>query len=151
MSVEDRLEHALQSLLVSNDDITARAVSRKMSVAATTITRIAARMELVKKYQADQNHLRRIAASADKDSKENLVKKLAEQARLIEDLERKVQILTASHRAMLVAVGEVGGMTAWHRFFQKHEAIRSELHNLNAMPSGNVRQIHPRAKEDSDR
>ena len=149
MTIEDRLEPILQALLSTNEDITARCVSRKMSVAPTTITRVPARMALVERYREDQNRLRRIAASADKGSKENLIKKLAERDRQIEHLERKVQVLTASHRAMLLAIGEAGGLAAWHRFFEKYETIRSELQIMNAVPAAEIRQLCSQAEEES--
>jgi len=127
MSFEDRLVVVLEAMLDADQDITARAASRALQVAPSTITRVPSRALLVERYRNDQMRLRRISTLADKTSKANLSKRIDQRDRRIAELEKKVQILTASHRAMLLAVGEAGGMAAWRRFFERYDDVRKEL------------------------
>jgi hypothetical protein len=129
-SVDEHLTGVLEMMLSSNESITARAAARHLHVAASTITRNPERRALLAKYVSDQKRLRDIMISADKMSKEKLVQQVASRDRRISELERRLQILTASHKAMLLAIGEAGGMAAWQRFFASYESIRMELHGL---------------------
>jgi len=36
---------------------------------------------------------------------------------------------------MIHAVGEVGGIKAWLKFYEKHQAIQMKLSDIGAMPS----------------
>lgn len=47
----------------------------------------------------------------------------------IADLERQVALLTASHKAIILAVGELGGLRAWQRFFPHYDE-----HTLMVLP-----------------
>lgn len=66
----------------------------------------------------------------NKSSAETLIAKLAQRDAAIASLERRVEILTASHRAMLMAVGEVGGIAAWRKFFSNWDGVRKELEEM---------------------
>jgi len=68
----------------------------------------------------------------NKSSAETLIAKLARRDAMIAHLERRIEILTASHRAMLMAVGEAGGIAAWRQFFSSWDAVRKELEDLSA-------------------
>ncbi len=52
----------------------------------------------------------------------------------IAELEANVRLLTASHVAMLRAVGAMGGFSKWAQFFEKHQEVRNKLLELGAMP-----------------
>ena len=141
MPIDERLEAVMDDLLNADQDISARAAARALGIAPTTITRNTTRMELVGKYQAEQERLRSIAMKADKTSKANLSRQIDLRDRTIAELEPRVHILTASHKAMLLAVGEIGGISAWRRFFEKYDDIKTELMKLNAMPDIVVKDI----------
>lgn len=79
-----------------------------------------------------------------KRSKEKVAADLTSKDQRIAELERQVDILRASHLAMIRAVGELGGMRIWLRFFESHKSIRDELHKLQAMPDAAVTSMPPK-------
>ncbi|MBZ9892948.1 hypothetical protein LB545_01235 [Mesorhizobium sp. BR1-1-6] len=128
---DDDVASAVTWLIDHDLDVTARAVARRVDVAPSTITRDDDRMKAVEDGIREQARLRAIVAR-DKSSREELLARLEREKKTVAKLERQVAILTASHRAMLMAVGEIGGVAAWRKFFAKHEEIRQELIALNA-------------------
>lgn len=129
---DERLSTVLDEMLASATKITARSVSRRLEVSASTITRSSVRRDLLNRYQLEQKRLNAIVAQTDPLSRERLIQQIAAKDAKIAELERLVQILTASHKAMLIAVGEQGGTAAWQRFFADYERIREDLANLDA-------------------
>lgn len=129
---DQEMEKVLQELLDRNESITARAVARLHPTikAASSIIRNKDRSTLLVKYQARQKEYQRWQGNLLKISKEKAAAALAEKDYRIAELERKVQILTASHVAMIRAVGEMGGFKRWAAFFDKFQSVRKELENL---------------------
>lgn len=127
----------LEKMLQDNVDITARAVIRRHSVlkAASSITRNKDRILLLNEYQNKQNELRCWLKRLGKLSLDNTAKKLTEKDLRIAELEHQVEILTASHIALIRAVGEMGGFTKWAKFFQNYQSVVEELHSLRAIPN----------------
>jgi len=68
---------------------------------------------------------------------------LADKDVRISILERQVEILIASHLALLRAVGEIGGFKAWSRFYEDFRKTRDELVTLGAIPSATVTALTP--------
>ncbi|MCB2256672.1 hypothetical protein KTQ74_32645 [Pseudomonas chlororaphis] len=120
-------------MLEQDTDITHRAVVRAIEglSAPSSITRDNYRRSLVEFYQATQAERRQWVKRVQKVSQTNVVAQLAAKDHRIEELERQIAILTASHKAMILAVGEMGGMTAWRRFFEGYEhawdAVRANV------------------------
>jgi hypothetical protein len=140
--IDERLPLAIEELIVLNENVTARAVARRVGIAPTTITRNDSRMKLIMEGLENQRKLRTLIEKADKESKAKLVRKIAERDRRVAALERQVRILVASHKAMLLAIGEAGGTAAWCRFFSEYERIRDELRKLSAMPEAQIVAFH---------
>lgn len=136
-AIDGRLTGLLDHMLSSAVRITARSVAKMLGVAPSTITRSAHRYEILLAYQEKQKYLDSVAAQADPLSKEKLVRQIADRNAKISELTRLVQLLTASHKALLVAVGELGGTAAWQRFFADYEQIRADLDRL-VTDSGSV-------------
>lgn len=132
MSKEQILVEILEQLLENDEDITSRSVAKLHPYFnhASSITRDADRKALVLEYQNKQAAFRKHFTDLKNKSEAHLVKQLASKDTQIEELTRKVQILTASHVAMYKAVGEMGGIIAWQRFFHKHQALLKELEEL---------------------
>lgn len=130
---EAAIAQAIARLLDGDLDITARAVAKLLGVAPSTITRSPFRSKLVADAADQQRSIRAIAA-ANKSSTEALVARIAKRDEEIASLQRRINILVASHRAMLLAVGEMGGMDYWQKFFAKYDNIRQALRSLDAMP-----------------
>lgn len=135
-SIDDEIEIILKEMLDHDEEITARAVIRRHSrlKAASSITRSTERVALLANYRAKQAELRNWQKRVGKKSKDNVAKDLAERDARIAELERQVDILTASHVAMIRAVGELGGFSKWAKFFKDHEAVLDALGKLGAMP-----------------
>lgn len=133
----------LEELLERDENITARAVARLHPEIghASTITRSSGRAELLAQYQAKQKEIRNHLGRQTKRSKEKVAAELTAKNLRIAELERQVDILRASHLAMIRAVGELGGMSKWMKFFENYGAVRSELNKLNAIPVADIEQI----------
>jgi hypothetical protein len=52
-----------------------------------------------------------------------------------------VEILKASHLAMIRAVGALGGMAMWLRFFETHPDLREELKKMSVLAQAEVAEI----------
>lgn len=130
----------LEELLERDENITARAVARLHPEIghASTITRSSGRAKLLAQYQAKQKEIRNHLGRQTKRSKEKVAAELASKDLRIAELERQVDVLRASHLAMLRAVGELGGMSKWMKFFENYGAIRNELNELNAIPETDI-------------
>lgn len=139
-SYDDKMEDILCGMLEADEDITARGVIRHHPSlsAASSITRNPARAEMLAKYQARQLEFRGWRSRLAKRSKDSTAMSMAEKDFRISELERQVEILTASHVAMLRVVGELGGYSKWAKFFETYKDIRNDLVKMGAMPTAKV-------------
>ncbi len=130
--VDATLVRILEELLERDENITARAVARLHPEIghASTITRSPPRSALVARYQVRQQEIRNHLGRMSKRSKDKIAFDLSAKDQRIAELERQVDILRASHVAMLRAVGELGGMSLWMKFFERFKEIRDELGSL---------------------
>jgi hypothetical protein len=147
---DSTMREILEKLLAENENITARAVSRLHPnlKAASSITRSDSRSKLLAEYQKRQTEFRRWSQRVKKISGTNAASALAEKDVRISELEATIQLLTASHLAMLRAVGELGGFSKWAKFYENFSAVREQLHALGALPDA---LITPLAKTDAKR
>lgn len=129
------LKNILEELLNNDITITAREITRHHPTLkhASTITRSIERRSLLKEYQDKQKYFRKHINNSKKQSQSKLALQLAEKDKKITELEKQVQILTASHIAMLKAVGEIEGMSAWIKFFEKNKDTQHYLLNLDGI------------------
>src|SRR5579859_1803306 len=137
------MEEALEAMIVDDEEISARGLVWRMGGVfkhATDVTRPTDRRSMLEHYQARQLELRRIISKADKTSKANLSAQIARKDEEIEELTRQRDLLVASHRAMILAVGEIGGMKAWRRFFDGYQTVLDELRALGALPAAEIAQ-----------
>lgn len=144
MSISDdgnRLTAILEEMLASNTTITARAVTRQPASPfknASDITRQVSRHALLKQFQARQKAVRDIAENVDKESVANLRLRVARLEEACASLRQSRDLLIASHKAMLLSVGEIGGMRAWVKFFPQWDQVRRSLHEMDALPNAQV-------------
>lgn len=137
----EALEDALNAMLLDDEDITARGVVRRMDGVfknASDITRHPERRAALERFQARQAELRKTMEKADKESKTALSAKVARLEAEVARVTQQRDLLIASHKAMLLAVGEVGGMKAWKKFFDRHQDVIEQLQKLGAMPEAEV-------------
>lgn len=123
-----------RDLIAAGRKISLRAVATQLGVAHTTLSRDPARRQQV--FQC-----RELAAAAKRLARNNRgllsdgeSEILAAAKRKIAHLEEQNALLVASHQAMIMAVGELGGMRAWRRFFEDYQAIVERLEACGAMP-----------------
>lgn len=127
----------LERMLISNVTITARAITREPNTQfkhASDITRHIQRRALLEEFQARQRNVRQLAEAADKESVTNLQLKIARLEEACATSQRSRDLLIASHKAMILAVGEVGGMRAWVKFFPRWDEVRHSLAEMGAFP-----------------
>lgn len=92
------------------------------------------RRALLDDFQKQQERRRGWAMRAKKGSLGRLQNALAERDAQVAQLRERAALLTASHKAMLLAVDEAGGTKAWAKFFN---GWRTSLENLrDALPGG---------------
>lgn len=138
-ALDDRIVKALEYMLEHGEDITYRAVVRAVEgiSAASSITRDHYRRSLVEHFQAMQTERQQWVKRVQKVSQTKTAAQLAAKDLRIDELERQVAILTASHKAMILAVGEMGGMTTWRRFFDEYDRASDELRkHISSPPDG---------------
>jgi hypothetical protein len=132
-----QLEETLEAMLTANEAITARGVVRRMARVfkhATDITRVKERRALVDAYVKRQRSIQTAIERSSKRSRSELEQQVATKNEMIHQLQIEVQILVASHRAMILATAELGGFQAWSRFFERQEDAVSALKAMGAMP-----------------
>ena len=141
---DEAMVKVLEQLLAEDTDITARAVARlhPSLAAASSITRNPIRMALLAKYQEQLAERRRWRSRVSHMSGAGQSAALAAKDARIAELEATVQLLTASHVAMLRAVGELGGFSKWTKFYGDYSSVRDKLSALGALPTSTV---HPLA------
>jgi hypothetical protein len=139
-SDDHQMREILETLLADDEDITARAVARSHPTikAASSITRSESRSRLLAEYQRRQADYRRWRVRVARRSGADTAASLADNNIRIAELEATVQLLTASHLAMLRAVGELGGFSKWAKFYEHHRDARDKLAELGAIPAAPV-------------
>ncbi|WP_305805185.1 hypothetical protein [Stenotrophomonas sp. YIM B06876] len=143
---DPEMHRVLEDLLSRDEDITARAVARlhPRINAASSITRSVERSRMLAKYQERQAEFRRWRGRPGKLSGDAAASALADRDVRIAELESQVALLTASHVAMIRAVGELGGFSKWAQFYESYSDSRDRLAQLGALPGAEVNPIPPR-------
>jgi hypothetical protein len=134
-AVDAKLRASAEQMLEGDETVTARSLARRGGLrAASSITRDAPRRALLGEFQGQQEHRRTWVQRAKKESTAQLQQALAARDEQVAALTRKVQLLTASHKAILLAVDEVGGTKAWARFFASYKDSIEALREPEALP-----------------
>lgn len=143
---DNEMIRILEGLLERDEDITARAVARLHPQIrhASSVTRSKTRADLLAQYQQKQKDIRNLLKRNKKRSQEKIAEDIAKKDQRIAELEEQVEVLTASHIAMIRVVGELGGMSKWLQFFESYKDIRDSLQKLGAAPSlGEITLMQP--------
>ncbi|MXV07689.1 MULTISPECIES: hypothetical protein [unclassified Xanthomonas] len=143
---DPEMSRVLENLLSRDEDITARAVARlhPRIKAASSITRSVERSRMLAQYQERQAEFRRWRGRPGKLSGVAAASALADRDVRIADLESQVALLTASHVAMIRAVGELGGFSKWAQFYESYSGSRERLAQLGALPEAAVESLPQR-------
>ncbi len=135
------IEEACQILVDSDQEVTAREVARRVDVAPSSITRDPVRKEIIEAAKSKQVELRSWRKRQAKQSRDRDAESLTEKDLRIAELERRIDLLTASHKAMILAIGEFGGMAGWQRFFPHWQQVEEMLREMGAMPTAEITKI----------
>lgn len=131
------LEETLEVMVLENEKITARAVIARMDGVLkhpSDITRNAERGRLFNKYKDRQERVRALLKSRNGRSAQSLSTEIARLSAEVEVLRSERSLLIASHRAAILAVGELGGASAWLKFFKGYNSAVEHLQEIGAIP-----------------
>lgn len=120
-ATDEDLATMLEAFVDRDETVTYRAVARAFGMAPSSMTRSVARRQLIDNAAQRQDRLRTWAGKARKASQHRLLSQLANKEQRIEELEQQVAVLAASHKALILAVGEMGGFKAWKNFFEDYQ------------------------------
>lgn len=135
------LESLLSKMLSEDKKITARSVVREEESPfrhASDLTRQPSRRAVLSHFQAKQRELRLLIEKADSSSRTNLQAQVSRLTQENAALKAERDLLIASHKAMLLAVGELGGIKAWKSLFPAWYSTQEKLRKAGALPSAKV-------------
>lgn len=135
------LEQLLVELLAEDADLTARNVVRRsdgLFKHASDLTRNSSRRAILYRFQEQQRILKDLAKRLDHSSKPQLLARIESLQRENELLKARQRLLVSGLRGVLHALGEIGGMRAWRKFFPSYSAAFKELVTLGELPSADV-------------
>lgn len=144
VSDEAYLEQVLETMLLADEDITFRSVSRHSEghfPFPTSLTRRPNLRSLVERHVARQAEARRLAGKLAKSSPAQTAARLAAAEARITELSRQNALLVAGLRGAILAIGRMGGLRAWKEYFPAYSAAFAELRSLRAVPEGEVVQL----------
>jgi hypothetical protein len=125
---------ACRALIAENQKITIRAVAERTGVAHTTYSRDPRRKAQITRAQEIQRLAWTIKQTHRGQAAPHEGVALARLRHRLDEVEAHNQLLIASHRAMLSAVGELGGTRAWLRLFAKQPDALASLGAIGALP-----------------
>ncbi|MDI4635250.1 hypothetical protein J7U46_19460 [Pelomonas sp. V22] len=134
----EELSRILDELLAVDVDISAREIARRHSVLknASAFTRHTERAGLIAAAQRRQTDARNVRELPVAKKAATLAEQLAEKSARVEELERQVAGLVASHAACVRAVMQHGGVRALQQFWMEYRGLSDILQELNALPAG---------------
>ena len=133
------LEETLDAMVLENQKITARAVIARMGGVLkhpSDITRNVERDRLFTKYKERQERVRVTLQDSSGKSAQSLSAEVVNLSAELDLLRSERDLLIASHRAAILAVGELGGASAWLKFFAGYHAAVERLQAIGAVPPG---------------
>lgn len=141
------LNHILDLMVQEDEKITFRRVAERSEGAfphASSLTRNDVLKGIVNDAIARQADARAVATKYSKSSPARAAAKIAALEAEITELKGKVELLTASHRAAILAIGRIGGMKAWREHFPAYSEAVNRLAEMEALPQAEVQSLAPR-------
>lgn len=147
---DPKIGKVCRELTAQNKKITIRAIAERTGVAHTTYSRDPKRKAQITRAQELQRLAWTIERTHRGQAEPHESVAMARLRKRLEETEARNQLLIASHRAMLSAVGEIGGTRAWLRFFAKDPDVLASLDEIGALPE-NVTPIQQAQTDTVDR
>lgn len=137
---DSEMVRILEEMLGADETITFRALARRHSSIkyASSFSRDSVRAETIVEYKKRQDERRAWLVRTRKRSTADIVAKCADKDIVIADLKQRVEVLTASHKAMSLAVGELGGTEKWLQYFDGFQSARNLLVTMGLIPATEV-------------
>ena len=141
------LTAVLEGMLLSDEDITARAVVRLHTTInnPSDFTRNVERRTLLQLYQAKQADVRRLSSRVRGSGATLTARGIHSLEERLNELEDNEDARIASHLAMITAVCELGGTAKLRKFYESYAEIRNRLARQEALPSPLLEGIAPAA------
>lgn len=146
----DFLRSLLEEMIQSDAAISFRQVSERSDGRfphATSLTRKGPLRATVQDAVARQKAVREVARKFSKSSPARLAERVLALEAEVRELKGQRELLIASHRAAILAIGRIGGLKAWRDHFPAYSEAMHELEKLNALPVAEVRQLKGNAGE----
>lgn len=143
------LQQLLNEMIEQDITVTFRKVAEQSGGRfphASTLTRRPDRRAVVEAAVVRQGAARAVAKKFAKNSPSRLVDRLAALEAENVGLRRQRDLLVASHRAAILAIGKIGGMKAWREYFPEYSEAISRLQDLDALPDVHVAELPTSAK-----
>ena len=144
VSDETYLEQVLETMILANEGITFRSVSRQSEGRfpfPTSLTRRPELRSLVERFMERQTEARRLADKLSNSSPAQTAARLAVAEARGAELSRQNTLLVAGLRGAILAIGRMGGIHAWKEYFPAYSAAFAELRSLGAVPEGELVQL----------
>lgn len=134
----EELNRILEDLIASDIDISSREVARRHSALknASAFTRHTERARLIEAAQKRQVDARNVSELPATRKAATLAEQLAVKSARVQELERQVAGLVASHTACVRAVMQHGGIRALQQFWTEYRGLADILQELDALPRG---------------
>ncbi|RWX20058.1 hypothetical protein EHI42_02475 [Rhizobium hidalgonense] len=142
-----RLEEILEAMITSGETITARAAVRQSDEVfkhPSDITRHAERRKMLEDAIERQDAIKEAAGKSPKKGRLELEEMLAAKTVEIERLRADNDLLTKSHRVMIMSVAQMGGFPVWKRFFDGSQETMDRLDAMGGIPTGEIIDLPPR-------
>ena len=141
------LTAVLEGMLLSNEDITARAVVRQHSTInnPSDLTRNVERRRLLTLYQSKQSDVRRLSNKVRGSGPTLTAHEIHSLEARLNELADNENARIASHLAMITAVCELGGTAKLRKFYESYADIRDQLSRQEALPSPLLEGVAPAA------
>lgn len=144
MDKQSALILLLNRMVQVDEKITFRRLAERsdgMFPHASSLTRNDRLRELVEDAISRQTEARAVAAKYSKSSPARAAAKIASLEAEVKQLKGKIELLTVSHRAAILAIGRIGGMKAWREHFPAYSEAINELSEMDALPQADVQSI----------
>lgn len=139
---DTKLLNVLKTFIDEDQTISLRGICQQVGIDPGNTKRDPWRDAVIQTCKAHQGELRQWRKRQAKRSRADDAKALAMRDERIAELERQNALLRASHKAMILAVGELGGMAAYKRFFEHWRSVEDELACIGALPDAEIQALH---------
>jgi hypothetical protein len=143
----------LSEMIDARESITFRSVVVRMaSLSHTTdVTRDDWRRACVERAQQEQTRIRSAIERMDNLSRNKLMQEINRLQAKVKELESDRTLMVGMVYSLVRAIGELGGMRAWLKFFEHYQAALDRMRQLGAIPTADVLRlpIHPAGDDDT--